>query len=379
MSEYQFYDFQSIDRPLDAAAREALREISSRARITSNSFTNHYEYGSLKADPLRLLARYFDVYVYVANWGARQFAMRLPRRLFDPASVERFFIDDDFMTIQADGDHVIVSIGLNELDLDDFDEGTSWLATLAPLREAVLGGDLRMFYLIWLYQVGLEDFMRDDAPEPLPGIAPLTGALRGFAEFLTVDPDLVEAAAGTAGTADSQAAAEPTRADAEAFIQAMTEPARTDLLLRLYDGNDPHLGTAFRRQVQSAVTPSAPVHAVRVAADLRRSAEAETIARKTRETQARDDAARRKAAEEEAIRKRRQQALVGREPQTWNTVERLIEQRNAAGYAEATITLADLRDIASNREGFSARLAALRVRHASKRAFISRLDAAALR
>ena len=104
-----------------------------------------------------------------------------------------------------------------------------------------------------------------------------------------------------------------------------------------------------------------------------------TVARKTRETQARDDAARRKAAEEEAIRKRRQQALVGREPQTWNTVERLIEQRNAAGYAEATITLADLRDIASNREGFSARLAALRVRHASKRAFISRLDAAALR
>lgn len=376
MSEYQYYDFQSIDRPLDAAAREALREISSRARITSNSFTNHYEYGDLKADPLRLLARYFDVYVYVANWGARQFAMRLPRRLFDPASVERFMIDDDFMTIQADGDHVIVSIGLNELDLDEFDEGTTWLATLAPLRAAVLGGDLRMFYLLWLYQVGLEDFMRDDAAEPLPGIAPLTGALRGFAEFLTIDPDLVEAAAATA---DAQAAAEPTRAQAEAFIQGMTERERTDLLLRLYDGDDPHLGTALRRRIHSGLTPAEPVSATRVAADLRRMAQEETGKRKNREAEARQAAERRKAEEEAAVRNRRQQALAGREPQAWNAVERLIEQRNAAGYAEATIMLQDLRDIATSREGFAARVAALRVRHASKRAFIARLDAAALR
>ena len=376
MSEYQFYDFQSIDRPLDAAAREALREISSRARITSNSFTNHYEYGDLKADPLRLLARYFDVYVYVANWGARQFAMRLPRRLFDPASVERFFIDDDFMTIQADGEHVIVSIGLNEPDLDEFDEGTTWLATLAPLRAAVLGGDLRMFYVLWLYQVGLEDFMRDDAPEPLPGIAPLTGALRGFADFLTIDPDLLEAAAATAG---GQAVAEPTRAQAEAFIQGMTERERTDLLLRLYDGDDPHLGTTLRRHIQSGLTAAEPDRAIRVAADLRRATEAETVARTKREAEARNASERRKAEEEAAIRQHRQQALVGREPQTWNTVERLIEQRNAAGYTEATILLGDLRDIAANREGFAARLAALRVRHATKRAFIARLDQAALR
>lgn len=376
MSEYQFYDFQSIDRPLDAAAREALREISSRARITSNSFTNHYEYGDLKADPLRLLARYFDVYVYVANWGARQFAMRLPRRLFDPASVERFFIDDDFMTIQADGEHVIVSIGLNEPDLDEFDEGTTWLATLAPLRAAVLAGDLRMFYVLWLYQVGLEDFMRDDAPEPLPGVAPLTGALRGFADFLTIDPDLLEAAAATAG---GQAVAEPTRAQAEAFIQGMTERERTDLLLRLYDGDDPHLGTTLRRQIQSGLTAAEPDRAIRVAADLRRATEAETVARTKREAEARSAAERRQAEEEAAIRQRRQQALVGREPQTWNTVERLIEQRNAAGYAEATILLGDLRDIAANREGFAARLAVLRVRHATKRAFIARLDSASLR
>ena len=51
MSEYQYYEFQAIDRPLDHAAQQALRKISSRARITSTSFTNHYEWGDLKGDP----------------------------------------------------------------------------------------------------------------------------------------------------------------------------------------------------------------------------------------------------------------------------------------------------------------------------------------
>ncbi len=57
MSEYQYYEFQAIDRPLDQAAQQALRAISSRARITPTSFTNHYEWGDLKADPRDLVVR----------------------------------------------------------------------------------------------------------------------------------------------------------------------------------------------------------------------------------------------------------------------------------------------------------------------------------
>jgi hypothetical protein len=43
MSEYQYYEFQAIDRPLNAVDREALRALSERARITANSLTNAYE------------------------------------------------------------------------------------------------------------------------------------------------------------------------------------------------------------------------------------------------------------------------------------------------------------------------------------------------
>ena len=45
MSEYQYYEFQAVDRPLDKADREALRAYSMRARITATSFTNHYDWG----------------------------------------------------------------------------------------------------------------------------------------------------------------------------------------------------------------------------------------------------------------------------------------------------------------------------------------------
>jgi hypothetical protein len=79
MSEYQYYEFRTIDRPLTETEIDALGSISTRAEITSTSFTNHYEWCDLKADPLRLLEKYFDAFVYVANWGARRFWLRLPK------------------------------------------------------------------------------------------------------------------------------------------------------------------------------------------------------------------------------------------------------------------------------------------------------------
>ncbi|MGD9739008.1 MAG: hypothetical protein AB7O56_06415 [Bauldia sp.] len=51
MSEYQYHEFLAIDRPLDQAAREALRSLSSRARITATSFINHYDWGDFGGDP----------------------------------------------------------------------------------------------------------------------------------------------------------------------------------------------------------------------------------------------------------------------------------------------------------------------------------------
>ena len=52
MSEYQYYDFRAIDRPLTSSQRANLGKISTRAEISSTSFTNFYTFGDFKGNPV---------------------------------------------------------------------------------------------------------------------------------------------------------------------------------------------------------------------------------------------------------------------------------------------------------------------------------------
>ena len=45
MSEYQYYEFRTVDRSLTAGEIAELEKLSSRAEITATSFTNTYSYG----------------------------------------------------------------------------------------------------------------------------------------------------------------------------------------------------------------------------------------------------------------------------------------------------------------------------------------------
>ena len=53
MSEYQYYEFQAIDRPLTSRQMDELRKLSTRAEITPTSFTNEYHWGDFRGDPRR--------------------------------------------------------------------------------------------------------------------------------------------------------------------------------------------------------------------------------------------------------------------------------------------------------------------------------------
>lgn len=77
MSEYQYYEFQAIDRPLTEGQMRELRSISSRAEITPTRFTNFYTFGDFKGNPARMIEKYFDAYLYLANWGTRTFYLAI--------------------------------------------------------------------------------------------------------------------------------------------------------------------------------------------------------------------------------------------------------------------------------------------------------------
>ncbi|MEU8265192.1 hypothetical protein AB0C02_31865 [Micromonospora sp. NPDC048999] len=55
MSEYQYYAFIAVDRPLTSRERAELRSLSTRADITATSFVNTYEWGNFKGDPRKLM------------------------------------------------------------------------------------------------------------------------------------------------------------------------------------------------------------------------------------------------------------------------------------------------------------------------------------
>jgi hypothetical protein len=81
MSEYQHYKFQAIDRPQTPTELRVLRARSTRANITSTSFTNDYAWGSFRGDEDAWMERYFDAFLYLANWGTHILQFRLPSSL----------------------------------------------------------------------------------------------------------------------------------------------------------------------------------------------------------------------------------------------------------------------------------------------------------
>jgi hypothetical protein len=54
VSEYQYYEFVAVDRPLSERQLAELRELSTRAEITPTSFVNTYHWGDFRGDPRKL-------------------------------------------------------------------------------------------------------------------------------------------------------------------------------------------------------------------------------------------------------------------------------------------------------------------------------------
>jgi hypothetical protein len=373
MSEYQYFEFQAVDRRLSETDREALRDLSTRARITATSFTNSYEWGDFRGDPAKLMERWFDLHLYFANWGSRRLMIRLPARLVDRTLIDTFLGEIECAGLHAAGENLILDIVRNEVEADDWDDdGSGWLVSLAPLRADVLAGDLRLFYLLWLTKVEADVLQAED-PEPMPGIGPLTSALEAFAEFFVIDYDLLQAAAerSPATVTSAQAATE-----AQRIISAMGDGEKTEILTRLFDG-DPHVAAELRANVRNHMTTAVPAAACRTVGELRARAQAIGLAREQAATEERAAEQKRRAEEAEKARRVRIAAIKQRGEGVWHEIESELERRNPAGYDKAASLLSDLEVIAEEAgtfEDFLRRVAGIRERHAGKRRFIERLS-----
>jgi hypothetical protein len=380
MSEYQYYEFRTIDRPLSETEIDALGAISTRAEITSTSFTNHYEWGDLKADPLKLLEKYFDAFVYVANWGTRRFRLRLPKAWIEYEKAKRMLPGGAVWAHQT-RKHVIVGFDVSELELDDFDDGTGWMGSLVSLRSDLLRGDFRCLYLGWLLCAQIGELGDGEREPPVPAnLRQLTAPLRSLIDFLCIDEDLVEAAAAASARLNARLGDQ----EFEAWIRNLPENEKTNLLVTvtLEPGErwkNELLARFYRekQQLASPVSASQP----RTVGDLLSAAKIIAQERAKKLAVERTIELARRKAEEEATRARYLDLLAKREEATWDQVNQLIQKKQPKAYDQAVRLLVDLRDLAVRQDleaTFKARTGRLCETHRAKTSFLKRLTEATL-
>jgi len=372
MSEYQYYEFQALDRPLTQKQISELRAYSSRARITSSSFVNVYNWGDFKGNPAQWMEQYFDAFLYFANWGSRQLMLRLPKKVLDPKTAASYCGDQNFSCRQKD-DHIVLSFE-SEIEDYEWDEGESRLASLVPLRSDLMRGDHRALYLGWLLAVQFEE-IADDTPEPPvpPGLGKLTAALDCLADFLGIDADLIATAAER--SPDEQVSA-PSREKIDEWVRALPSAEKDAIVARLVAGGDPHLSAEVRQRAIFEIGGRGWDERLgRTAGEIVARAAILAAERKKKEAERRAiEKARRERVEAEA-REKRLQSLAGKENELWARVDRLIATKQPRRYDEAVSLLQDLHDLAElQRKGpdFKFRIGALQRENSGKNSLMER-------
>jgi hypothetical protein len=354
MSEYQYYEFRAIDRPLDQKEMDALRALSTRAEITPTSFTNTYHWGDFKGKPDVLMDRYFDAFVYVANWGTHRLMFRIPEGFLD-AEAASAYGDGEVLTLEAKKAHVVLEFLSQDESGDEWSEEEDWMSSLIPLRAELMRGDFRALYLGWLASLPSHGWDSDEAdldalePPVPPGLAKLSAPLRELAEFLRIEDELIEVAASASG---GEPPAGPSRDDLARWIGSLSAFDKESYLLRfLEEEGDIRLRAELSKRFREAPIPKrampGPAAERRTVAHLlaARDALVEDKDIKEKERAARERA--RRDREQAEARAKSLDELARRESTAWREVESLIATKRPGEYDRAVTMLVDLRDLAA--------------------------------
>ncbi|VEN75484.1 conserved hypothetical protein [Candidatus Desulfarcum epimagneticum] len=375
MSEYQYYEFLAIERPLEQDEIDGLRALSTRAVITPVSFVNEYHWGGFKSDARKLLLRCFDAHVYVANWMTAVFMLRLPIEALSREIAEAFAVEDT-LDIKADQNYWIIEWGLwdsENYDRFGVEDGRGWMARLAPIRDELLRGDIRSLYIGWLAAVNGEMFA-DDLMEPfsVSGMESLTAPQKALAKFIEADPDLL-AGAGMGSPALQET--QTFQKEMDAWLDAFPRDEAKAVLRQLLEGKGRRAEqsvrnrfAAWRRGLGDDRT-DAPRRSV---GELRKNAEK---ARHIRAEKQKCDRKRR-----EVKRRREREAYLKNLsmdfPKAWNSIQKTVERGSGPAYDEACNDLSDLSDayaLCATRERFKEKMNDFMAAHRRRRALIQRL------
>ena len=386
MSEYQYYEFLAVDRPLDERAQAEVRSLSTRARISATSFVNEYHWGDFSGNPSKMVERYYDAHLYLANWGTRHVMLRLPRKVLDVDVVEQYCVGDE-VTAWTAGQYLILSL-TSAAEEESWDyEPQGFLASIVGVRGELAAGDHRGLYLAWLAGYGtwerdesdFDDEDNDEHEPPVPpGLRTLSAPQRALADFLRLDEDLLAVAAEVSpplrkAGADSKGLA--------AWVAKLPVAEKDRLLVRVAQDHAATVHLELLRRFRDATMPAAVDQSRRTVADLLDGAARIRGDRQRREAALRAEEQARRETDRALARERRLDELASDEEAAWARVHAMIATRTPGEYDNAVRLLTDLQALAERGDRpheFARRCATLRQDHVRKTTLIGRLDRANL-
>jgi hypothetical protein len=366
MSEYQYYEFQAIDRPLTTEEQRAVSNLSSRVEPHPRRAVFVYHYSDLPTNAKDLLAKYYDAMFYIANWGTTRLLFRFPNTLINIKQLEPYCVEDT-ITCETIGDYVVLDMSWDDEEWHgDWVEGEGSLDGLITLRDDILQQDYRVLYLAWLSALHTWE-ITENMVEPAvpPGLHKLTPPLRRFMELFHVDDSLVTIAAKASPTQQKISLSHLRQK-----IAALPRDECDDWLLRLVQGKEAHLSLLFQRYLLSGQESKSAKIGRRTVGELLALAEVEA-----------EQVRKQFAAEAETRRIRELEALAPKVKETWTFAEQLIQQGNGRAYDEALQLLVKLHNLAVHQgaeAAYKERLGRIRVAYPRRLALLERLDKAGL-
>ncbi len=372
MSEYQRYEFMTSDRPLTREQLDAVNNLSSHIEASSTHAVIEYHWGDFKHDPIKVLHKFFDGFLYWANWGAPELALRFPHGTLpvDLIDLINGYDFDDFVTFTQHPDYDILDIHFGELEAPD--EWTEYdLGSLIAIRDELMEGDLRALYIAWLASMRMlgsydeeEEGEIISVPAVPPALATLTAAQQALAELLQLPQELLDAAAR-----HSKAAISSTDDDFVAWIELLPQDRRNDYLVRLAH-NEAGLSRRLVKELRelgkgkTRATPSTGEHVTYA-----------TLLAESKAVKAKLE--REKREQEQLARQRHLQDIHDRQEDYWHQVDQAVARKSSTGYDEAARLLSELRDVADQfkeTEQFQARFRTWIQPHLRRPAFVKRLQ-----
>ena len=363
MSEYQYYEFQTVERALNEQEKKEISQLSSRVQLSSTRAIFTYSYSDFRGKPEQVLAKYFDAMFYIANWGTMQLMFRFPQSLLNLEQIQPYCVED-FLSISLINNYAILDIQLHDEEGFGWIEGEGYLDSLIGLRQEILEQDYRLLYIAWLKAITwLEPDEQNLEPPLPPGLKKLSPSLKSFVEIFEVDENLLKIAAPS-----SPKQTTISDRDLQAAIKQLSRTECEEILLQLAKG-EPGLRAQLNHKLANLITISPPKSpSQRTIKELLSASDQQ---RKQEEIRLEKEA--------EAQRIKDLEALAKQEDFAWKDVDNLIKRGQSTSYDDALKLLLRLHDLAvyqNKKSTFQERINQIYQEYSRRSALLRRLKKA---